>query len=68
MPALFERNLDGELVKVTGILLQWIREADATVLMLRAAGKVIRAHVPGLFSGVEPGSSVEKNQVLIIFK
>jgi signal transduction histidine kinase len=58
MPALFERNLDGELIKVTGILIEWIREADATVLMLRAEGKVVRAHVPGLISGVEPGSSV----------
>jgi signal transduction histidine kinase len=58
MPELFERNLDGELVKVTGMVREWIREADATVLMLRGAGKVVRAHVPGVMSGVEPGSSV----------
>lgn len=58
LPALFERSLDGELVEVTAALIEWIREADATVLILGAAGKPIRARVPGQMVDIEPGSTV----------
>lgn len=61
LPALFERSfsLDGELVEVTAALIEGMREGDAAVLILSAAGKLVRARVPKLLPDIEPGSSLK---------